>query len=144
MTTLVGEVDVALKKASATVKETSATADKVLKDVVAATQTMTTSSNECLTTFESFINKEGKVTQYKLVAHFTVLDTHLASQSGGITTISTTSVQYGEEAQVCLGTTGATPKKVLFRPLDGLAKTRYHELIRAESRGPEVVSTPGE
>jgi hypothetical protein len=93
-------VDVSLKKASGTVKETSATADKILKDVVAATKSMASSSGECLNTFESFINKEGKITQDNLSAHFQLLDAHLASQSTGITGITDTSNQVGQPTQL--------------------------------------------
>ena len=82
-----------LKKASGTVKETSETADKILKDVVTATKSMAASSGECLNTFEAFINKEGKITQDNLSAHFQLLDAHLASQSTGVTSITDTSNQ---------------------------------------------------
>jgi hypothetical protein len=86
-------VDVSLKKASDTVKETSATADKILKDVVVATKSMTTSSGECLNTFETFIVKEGKVTQDNLGVHFKELDDHFVSQRGGLAAMDTTSNQ---------------------------------------------------
>lgn len=88
-----GDVDVALKKASVTVSDTSATADKILKDVVSATQTMTSSSSECLTSFDSFICKEGKVTQNALGVHFKVLDSFLVTQSAGLDTITATTQQ---------------------------------------------------
>ena len=93
VTVLVGEVDVSLKKSSETVKETSQTADKILKDVVSATKSMTTSSGECLNTFEAFIVKEGKITQDSLGVHFKELDEHLLSQRGGLTAMGTTSNQ---------------------------------------------------
>jgi hypothetical protein len=87
---------VSLKKASGTVKETSATADKILKDVVAATKSMTTSSGECLSTFETFIIKEGKITQDNLGVHFKELDDHFASQRGGLAAMGATSNQVGQ------------------------------------------------
>ena len=85
-----------LKKASGTVKETSATADKILKDVVAATKSMTSSTGECMNTFETFIIKEGKITQDNLGVHFKELDDHFVSQRGGLTTMSATSNQVGQ------------------------------------------------
>lgn len=91
VTTLVGDVDTSLKKACVTVKETSGSADKVLKDVVSATQTMTTSTSTCLNNFDTFISKEGKVTQDALATHFTALDTYLATQSEDISTVSAAS-----------------------------------------------------
>ena len=91
VTTLVGDVDTSLKKACVTVKETSGSADKVLKDVVSATQTMTTSTSTCLSNFDTFISKEGKVTQNALATHFTALDTYLATQSEDISTVSAAS-----------------------------------------------------
>ena len=95
---MVNDVDVALKKACVSVTDTSATADKILKDVVSATQTMTSSSSECLTSFDSYICKEGKVTQDALGVHFKVLDTFLATQSAGITAITTTTQQVQRNA----------------------------------------------
>lgn len=81
-------MDTSLNKACVTVKETSVSADKVLKDVVSATQTMSTSTTTCLNTFDAFVSKEGKVTQDALSAHFTVLDPYLTTQSKDITAIS--------------------------------------------------------
>lgn len=45
------------------------------------------------------------------------------------------SLQYGEAAKEVLGSTKGTPVKCVFRPLDGLVRTRDHDIIRAESRG---------
>ena len=87
------DVNLALKKAGETVKETSASADKILKDVVSATQSMNAASKESLTTFEDYINKEGAITQNCLPEHFKTLDAHLASQKTGITAINSNAEQ---------------------------------------------------
>ena len=87
------DVNLALKKAGETVKETSASADKILKDVVSATQSMNAASKESLTTFEDYINKEGAVTQNGLTEHFKTLDAHLASQKTGLTGINSNAEQ---------------------------------------------------
>ena len=48
--------------------------------------------------------------------------------------------QYGETAQITLGVVGGTPKKTIFRPLDTLVKTRDHETIRSEIKGPLMLA----
>ena len=58
-----------------------------------ATQSMTSTSKESLTTFEDFINKEGTITQNGLIEHFKTLDDHLASQKTGLTEINSTTEQ---------------------------------------------------
>ena len=35
---------------------------------------------------------------------------------------------------------GGTPKKTIFRPLDSLVKTRDHETIRSEIKGPLMLA----
>ena len=102
VTTLVNDVNLALKKAAETVKETSASADKILKDVVTATQSMTSTSKESLITFEDFIDKEGTTTQKSLTQHFKTLDDHLAAQKTGLTGINSTTEQVGEEVYVLI------------------------------------------
>ena len=88
-----GDVDVSLKKAAETVKETSTSADKILKDVVTATQSMTATSKESLTTFESFIEKESGGSTTNMGVHFKALDEHFTAQRTGISGISNASKQ---------------------------------------------------
>ena len=88
-----GDVDVALKKATQAVKETSASADKILKDVVTATQSMTSTSKESLTTFEDFITKESSGSQGNMGVHFKALEEHFTTQKTGISGISNASKQ---------------------------------------------------
>jgi hypothetical protein len=89
----VGEVDVALNKAGETVKETSASADKILKDVVTATQSMTATSKESLTTFEDFMVKESGASQANIGVHFKALDEHFTAQKTVISGVSNASKQ---------------------------------------------------
>ena len=42
--------------------------------------------------------------------------------------------QYGDAAQVTLGSVGGTPKRVVYDPLDTLVRTRDHDIVRAESK----------
>ena len=88
-----GDVDVSLKKAAEAVKETSTSADKILKDVVTATQSMTATSKESLTAFESFIEKESGGSQTNMGVHFKALDEHFTAQRSGISGISNASKQ---------------------------------------------------
>ena len=86
-------MNLALKKAAETVKETSKSADKILKDVVIATQSMTATSKESLTTFEDFMTKESGGCQANMDVHFKALDEHFTAQKTGISGISNASKQ---------------------------------------------------
>ena len=52
---------------------------------------MTSSSNQALDSFESFINKEGEFVKENLGNHFRVLDSHFVAQNTVISTVSVTS-----------------------------------------------------
>ena len=97
-----GDVDVSLKKAAETVKETSASADKILKDVVTATQSMTSTSKESLTTFEEFINKESGGSQINMGVHFKALDEHFAAQRNVISGVTNASKQVQSHPEIVM------------------------------------------
>ena len=52
---------------------------------------MTSSSNQALDSFESFINNEGEFVKENLGNHFRVLDSHFVAQNTVISTVSVTS-----------------------------------------------------
>lgn len=51
-------------------------------------QTMTSSSNDALNNFETFINKEGQVVNDSLGSHFEVLEKHFSSQKDLVISVS--------------------------------------------------------
>ena len=51
-------------------------------------QTMTSSSNDALNNFETFINKEGQVVNDSLGSHFEVLEKHLHAQKDLVVSVS--------------------------------------------------------
>lgn len=51
-------------------------------------QTMTSSSNDALNNFETFINKEGQVVNDSLGSHFEVLKKHLDAQKDLVVSVS--------------------------------------------------------
>lgn len=51
-------------------------------------QTMTSSSNDALNNFETFINKEGQVVNDSLGSHFEVLEKHLNAQNDLVVSVS--------------------------------------------------------
>ena len=54
-------------------------------------QSMTSSSNKALDSFESFINKEGENVQENLGNHFRVLDSHFIAQNTEIESVNSMS-----------------------------------------------------
>ena len=81
------DVDVAVKKARVTVKATSEAANTILREVVAATESMAASSAVSLESFETFINEEGESVQRGLDAHFLSLRSHLGAQEGAVSAL---------------------------------------------------------
>lgn len=47
--------------------------------------------------------------------------------------------QYGEAASEKLASTCSTPTKCTYRPLEDLVRTRNHDVIREQSRNPDLV-----
>jgi hypothetical protein len=128
-------VDRALFQGCEAVSKTSETANVILREVTAATETMTASASTAMDSFVAFMDGKGQAVQDELSQHFVVLDNHFLNQKAGVAVVARTTEAYGTDVSgSVVGTTGSTPKKTVYQALDELVKTRDHEAIKQDSR----------
>ena len=145
--TLVDKVNTAILDGCAVVHDISNVASSTLKDVVAATETMNSSSSQAVESFVTFMDNEGENVCSKLGECFSKLQNDLSNERSRVNDIDNTIKNYTESMDgMTLKPTGQTPKKQAFsdKVLNKLSSTRSHDIIRTEVKNKSPESEPVE
>jgi hypothetical protein len=145
--TLVDKVNTAILDGCSVVHDISDVASSTLKDVVAATETMNSSSSQAVESFVAFMDNEGENVCSKLGECFSKLENDLSNERSRVNDIDNTIKNYTESMDgMTLKPTGQTPKKQAFsdKVLNKLSSTRSHDIIRTEVKNKSPESEPVE
>ena len=129
------DLDVAIDEACTVVESTSQRANKVLKDIGNATESMRGSSYNSIDNFTSLLDGKGDGLSKSMGDHFTALTCSLSSQSSILSNMEQCVSSHMESSDIVVTVpTGSTPKKAKYAVLPPLCETRAHDIIKEEAR----------
>jgi hypothetical protein len=132
---LVSHVDKAIEEGCEVVQHTSLTANKVLRDITTATESMRNASYSSIDSFTTVMDGQGDTLCSGLGNHFAALSDSLASEDAILSGVKSAIETHVEEFDgLVVVSTGTTPTKTRFDELPSLTTTRSHELIKEEAR----------
>ena len=134
---VVGHVQSEMAVNCDTVKQTSATATQLYRQIKDITGTMDKSSSEALDNFNGLLRGEGMVLETDLKSHFAATNEFIATQQTAVVPAILNQMEAYSSSLEAMGvpSTGSTPqKKQPFQPVTQLPNTRAHESIKAEAK----------